>query len=130
MNADIYRWCPQGDPRWLQERHAATPYTAAEARAGSNSSLRWACANGHLVIAQWLVATFGLGVADVRVGDNEALREAYSKGHRELTRWLVALGEYTREEVVALLGKKAVAKLSAELRAEPEEETLMIVNLP
>ncbi len=73
-------------------------------------------------MAQWLAATFGLGADDARAADNDALRGACRNSHPEVARWLVAFGEYTREEVAALLGEDTAAKLCVEL----ENETLMV----
>ncbi len=119
---DLRLWSQQGDLHALQTRHAAKPFTVAGARADDNYAFRWACENGHLAVAQWLTATFGLGAADARADNDDALIRAHFNGHPELARWLTALGEYTREELAALLGEDAVAKLGA----EPEEETLMV----
>ena len=39
------------------------------------------CANGHLRVAQWLHATFGLTPADARLNNGAALRRACASGH-------------------------------------------------
>ena len=53
-------------------------------------ALYWTCSNGHLSMAQWLVAQD----ADVHVLNDEPLHAASRDGHLVVVQWLVAQGGY------------------------------------
>ena len=98
--------------RWLTEKRVALfvwlvdrfKLTAADAQAGVNDALRWACSNSHLPMAQWLADRFGLTAADARAVDNFALRSACCNGHLPVVRWLVDRFGITGDEVKHVLG--------------------------
>jgi hypothetical protein len=58
------------------------------------------CCNGHLEMAQWLTATFGLTAEDARSKDNEALRSACADSEEdlEMAQWLTATFGLTAED--------------------------------
>jgi hypothetical protein len=49
-----------------------------------------ACKRGHLHVAQWLHATFGLTTVDARANNNIALCWACEGGHLQVAQWLHA----------------------------------------
>ena len=63
-----------------------TILTLDDMRCKGNYAFRWACTNGHLIIAQWL-STF-LTLDDMRSNNNAALRCAYEHGHLQVVKWL------------------------------------------
>src|ERR1700693_2645957 len=79
---------PVGALAFVQE--ALRPWSPQDARADDNFALGDACRGGHLKVARWLVATFGLTVADVRARDVSALGCACVGGHLRVARWLAA----------------------------------------
>jgi hypothetical protein len=59
--------------------------------------LRLACHDGHLEVAQWVVAFFGLTAANVH--NDGAVSEACQAGHLRILAWLVVHFEFTRETI-------------------------------
>jgi hypothetical protein len=74
-------------PLWAIERGSAYLVPAG---ADAVQALRIACENGHLDVAQWLVATFGLTADDARARNNYAFRASCIYGHVNVAQWLVA----------------------------------------
>jgi hypothetical protein len=66
------------------------PRPFALARDLGRRSLRAACANGRVEVAQWLACRFSLGADDVRLDRCGALRDACCGGHLKAARWLAA----------------------------------------
>ena len=67
----------------MARRHVQT------VRDNDNFALRIACEQGHLDVAKWPTATFGLTAADARDNDNHALRRACSGGHLDVAQCLL-----------------------------------------
>lgn len=76
-----------------------TGLTAADIRTADNYALRFACFNGHLKVAQWLVKRFGLTAEDARTNDNYALRLACFNGHLGVVQWLEDRFGITKDEI-------------------------------
>ena len=76
--------CKQGDLATAQDE----VHSGVDIHAHYEHAFRLACGNGHLQIAQWLVAQGGM---DIHAGFDRAFRWACDNGHLEVGRWLVGL---------------------------------------
>ena len=56
-------------------------------KGGKEKQFRWACENGHLEVAKWLIETFE-GI-DIHAVNEYAFRGACENGHLEVERWLI-----------------------------------------
>jgi hypothetical protein len=65
----------------------------------TREALRRSCESGHLAVAQWLVATFGLTASDVRTDVNFALRGSCENGHLAVAQWLTSTLGLTASDV-------------------------------
>jgi len=75
-----------------------TGLTLEQVRVNHNHTLRWACKNGHLAVAQWLAERFGLTADDARENDNWALLEACHQGHLAVAQWLAEQFQLTADD--------------------------------
>jgi hypothetical protein len=60
----------------------------ADVRTNANQLFQFACANGRIHVAKWLL---GLGHVDIHAHDNWAMTKAVRNGHAEVCRWLLGL---------------------------------------
>ena len=72
--------------------------TLEDAQREHNRAFRWACARGHLIVAQWLADQFALTVEDARAKDNAAFRWACEQGHLDVVQWLAERFALTTED--------------------------------
>lgn len=87
---------PQKNVEWAAAHFGLT---SEDVRADDNYVLRFACAIGHLELAQWVSVHFGLTAADARANHNTALRQACAYGHVGTAKWLTAHFGLTAKDV-------------------------------
>ena len=100
----LYKLCRDGALSDLIKIHARfqfvewrlTPHD--DIRSNYNQAFRYACARGHLDVAQWLYTTFQLTVTDVRFNYNQAFRYACARGHLDTAKWLYKNFQLTADD--------------------------------